>query len=64
MAARLRDRRMAKDSPLADARADRSPVSAMGGAQGSKKSSGFSPLGMAVAPLTYGPAKAFKKLFG
>ena len=67
MAARLRDRRKAKDSPLADARADRSPVSAMGGAGGSSGS----PLmraGLAAATLpvasTTAVAKGFKKLFG
>ena len=70
MAARLRDRRKAKDSPLADARADRSPVAAMGGA-GRSSGSSESPLiraGLAVSTLpvasTTAVAKGFKKLFG
>ena len=67
MAARLRDRRMAKDSPLADARADRSPVSAMGGA-GRSSGSPLMRAGLAAATLpvasTTAVAKGFKKLFG
>ena len=70
MAARLRDRRKAKDSPLADARADRSPVSAMGGAgkvQGSVGSAvRAAGLGASTIPIasTTAVAKGFKKLFG
>ena len=67
MAARLRDRRKAKDSPLADARAYRSPVSAMGGA-GRSSGSPLMRAGLAVSTLpvasTTAVAKGFKKLFG